>query len=86
MQEDTIKILVNKQLEPHKKTFDEVWNKPQWFLNYKTTKEEQSEFMDWGVNFLMENNKVSRKLAEIEISWFILSWGLTLNNTEKEKV
>ena len=86
MEEKTLNALINKQLEPHGKTHDQVANNPTWFLNYTTTKEEQSKFMDWAVDYLMENNKLSRKLAETEVSWFILSWGLTIEKTEKERV
>lgn len=86
MEENTLKILIEKQLEPHGMTYDDISNNATWFLNFNTTKKEQSAFMDWAVDYLMENNKYSRKLAETEVSWFILSWGFPIKQSEKEKV
>ena len=52
-------------------------------MRYTTTKKEQSNFCDWAVEFLMEKLKMSKKLAEIEVSWFILTHGLKLNKEEE---
>ena len=83
MEEQTLVKLINKQLKPHNKTYAEVEKNTNWFMEYTTTKEEQTIFCDWGVKFLMENLKMSKKLAEIEISWFILTHGLTINKEEE---
>ena len=85
MEKETLENLVNRQLKPFKKEYNDVKDQPNWFMKYTTTKEEQNKFMDWGVEFLMEKKQISRKLAEIEISWFILNWGLTLEKTEESE-
>ena len=86
--EDTIRIdLINEQLKPHKKTYYDVQHITNWFMKIHTTKHEQTLFMEWAVEYLIKNLKISRKLAEVEVSWFILQWGLTLySEKEKEEV
>lgn len=71
--------LVNKQLLPHGKTYEDVKKDPQFYLRYKTTTEAEKEFMTWGVQLLREELKLSKKMAEQEMSWFVLQWGLTTN-------
>ena len=85
MEQEVLVQLINKQLKPHNKTYVDVENTSNWFMRYTTSKEEQSNFMNWGVDFLMENLRISRKLAEIEISWFVLTHGLKIQSEEKIK-
>jgi hypothetical protein len=37
------------------------------------------------VNYLVEKLNISKKLAEVEVSWFILEWGLVLNKSEQKE-
>lgn len=69
--------LVNKQLEPHGVTYNEVKDDPNWYMNYKTTRDIEREFMDWGSQLMQDELGLTDQLAEKEISWFILQWGLT---------
>lgn len=69
--------LINKQLEPFNKTYDDVANEPNWYMNYKTTEEDQKIFMDYCAKKIKSELGLSDKLAEMEASWFILQWGLT---------
>ena len=69
--------LVNKQLEPHGVTYNDVKEDPNWYMNYKTSRETEREFMDWGSQLMQEELGLTQVLAEKEISWFILQWGLT---------
>jgi len=69
--------LVNKQLEPHGVTYDDVKSDPNWYMNYQTTTEQEGEFINWGVDMIQESLGMNRKMAEQEMSWFILQWGLT---------
>lgn len=83
MEQQVLVELINEQLKPHNKTYEDVENVTNWFMRYTTTKQEQDKFMNWAVSFLMENLRISKKLAEIEVSWFILTHGLQLNKTEE---
>jgi hypothetical protein len=71
--------LVNKQLEPHGKCYEDVANDPDWYMHFKTTREKEDQFINWGVKLLREKLKLNKKAAELEMSWFILQWGLTTN-------
>ena len=44
--------LVNKQLEPHGKVYEDVVNDPEWYMRYKTTKKAETSFIKWGVNLI----------------------------------
>ena len=46
--------LVNKQLEPHGVTYNDVKEDPNWYMNYKTSRETEREFMDWGSQLMQE--------------------------------
>jgi hypothetical protein len=74
--------LINKQLEPFGKTYDDVVNIPNWYMNYKTTPEEQKKFTDYCANRISKELGLTKKMAEMEASWFILQWGLTTSATE----
>ena len=73
--------LVNKQLEPFNVTYDDVKSDVNWYMKYQVTKEEEDEFINYGVNLIREKFKTSKKAAEKDMSWFILQWGLTTKDT-----
>lgn len=80
-QKEVFVQLVNKQLEPHGKCYEDVSNDPDWYMRYKTTREAETQFIDWGVKLLREKLRLNKKMAEAEMSWFILQWGLTTNQS-----
>ena len=73
--------LINLQLEPHGKTYEDVKKDPNWYMNYSTTRENESTFMSVGTKIIKEKLRMSKKLAEMEMSWFILQWGLTTKDS-----
>jgi hypothetical protein len=73
--------LVNKQLEPFGVTYSDVSNDPDWYMRYRVTKEQEDLFIKWGIDLIREKLKLNKKMAEQEMSWFILQWGLTTNHT-----
>jgi len=76
-QEQVFVQLVNKQLMPFGKTFQDVKSDPQWYLRYTTSPDAEVEFMNWGVSLLMEELNLDQKQAEQEMSWFVVQWGLS---------
>ena len=46
--------------------------------------QEEKAFQEEGVKILREKLRMSKKLAEQEMSWFILQWGLTTNNFKED--
>jgi O-glycosyl hydrolase len=69
--------LINKQLEPHGVTYEEVKNDPQWYMNYSTDEGSEKEFIEYCIQRIREVLKVNKSIAEKEAQWFILQWGLT---------
>lgn len=77
--------LVNKQLEPFGKTYEDVKNNPDWYMEYRTTEVAEREFIDWGTKLIIEKLKLTKKMASMEMSWFILQWGLTTSVSDSIK-
>ena len=73
--------LINLQLEPHGKKYEDVVNEADWYMQYNTTREKEQEFIKKAVQILKTKLRMSNSVAEKEINWFILQWGLTTNNT-----
>jgi hypothetical protein len=73
--------LVNKQLEPHGKVYEDVLSDPEWYMRYKTTRKAEDSFIKWGTDLIKKDLKLSKTMAEREMSWFILQWGLTTNQS-----
>jgi hypothetical protein len=69
--------LINKQLEPHSVTYEDVKGDPQWYMNYKTDESTEKEFIEYCIKRIQEVLKVNKSIAEKEAQWFILQWGLT---------
>lgn len=73
--------LINKQLEPHGVTYEDVKNDPQWYMNYSTDETTEKEFIEYCIQRIRKVLKVNKSLAEKEAQWFILQWGLTTVQT-----
>jgi len=78
--------LVNKQLEPHGVSYEDVKDDPTWYMNYKINREDERKFIDWGSQLIQTELGLTQVLAEKEISWFILQWGLTSSEPYEEGV
>lgn len=77
--------LVNKQLEPFNITHADVNNDPDWYMHYRTTKEQEESFIKWGTDLIRKKLKLTKAMATQEMSWFILQWGLTTNQSDLVK-
>ena len=85
--------LVNLQLKPHNTKYSDVVSDPDWYMKYPTTREKENEFILRGVELLKNKLKMTKAIAEKEMMWFVLQWGLTTNGDDslsemptKEKV
>lgn len=74
--------LINKQLEPFGKKFDDVIDVPNWYMKYKTTYDKEREFAEYAKKRVMQVLGLNSKMAENEVSWFILQWGLSCDEAE----
>lgn len=76
LQKEGFITLVNKQLEPFNKTYEDVKGDSLWYTKYIVTPEQESNFMNWGSEYLQTKLGLTEKQAEVEMNWFILQWGL----------
>jgi len=71
------KAFINKELEPHGLTYEDILKIPDWFIKYTTTEKESKEWIEWCVKKLRKNG-MSKKQAVKEVQWFDLMYGLRI--------
>ena len=73
-------ILINKMLEKHGKTYEDVKDEPLWYDKYTWTLAEEYEYMNWFVDYIYRNvtPRMSKKQIRREYSFFTLGWGLKI--------
>ena len=65
----------------HNITYNDVKDrKDNWFTDWTMTIAQGEELKKWGVDYLRKNLKMNKILAEKEMSWFNLQWGLKYND------
>ena len=68
----------------HEVTFDDVKDrKDDWYTQWTMTVQQNEEWRQWGINYLRKNLKVNKALAEKEMMWVSLQWGLKFSNWEE---
>jgi hypothetical protein len=64
-------------------TYNDILGKDKWFLEYLMTVEQSEEWKKWGIAYLRKNLKMNKALAEREMMWNNLQWGLKYSNWEE---
>ena len=67
----------------HNVTYEDIVGVDNWFREYTMTVEQGEEFKKWGKKYLMKNLQMRAAMAEKEMMWFNLQWGLTYSNFEE---
>jgi hypothetical protein len=81
--EHVIINLINKMFEiaGHQVTFDDIKDrKDNWFQEWTMTVEQNDQWKAWGKKYLIKNLRINAKLAEREMAWISLQWGLKFSN------
>ena len=74
---DTVlREIINKELEPHNLTVDDVMKSETWYKDLTQTKEQESEWIEWSVELMRKKLRWSKKRAEREMIYVNLMWGL----------
>lgn len=61
----------------HEVTFEDIkGRKDDWFTQWTMTVAQSEEWKAWGIAYLRKNLKMNKKLAEKEMAWFNVQWGL----------
>ena len=82
--EKAVVDLINQMfiIAGHDVTYDDILGVEDWFTKYTMTVEQADEFKKWGKKYLMKELRTYAKMAEREMEWFMLQWGLTYSNWE----
>ena len=81
--EHVIINLINKMFEiaGHPVTFDDIKDrKDNWFQEWTMTIEQNDQWKAWGKKYLIKNLRINAKLADREMAWVSLQWGLKFSN------
>jgi hypothetical protein len=74
--------LFDEQLKYHNVKYEDIKETPPWYMQYSTTKEREKEFIDYCVLRIGKVLKLNKKMALEEAYFFILQWGLPLEESE----
>ena len=81
--EHVIINLINKMFEiaGHPVTFDDIKDrKDNWFQEWTMTIEQNDQWKAWGKKYLIKNLRINAKLADREMAWVSLQWGLKFSD------
>ena len=74
--DDALREIINKELEPHNLTIDDVMKSETWYSDLTMTPEQSDEWVKFGVELLRKKLRLSKKRAEREMVWVNIMWGL----------
>jgi hypothetical protein len=84
--EQAVIDLINQMfiIAGHQVTYDDIKGRQDnWFQEWTMTVEQANEWKAWGVKYLREKLKMNKVLAEREMLWVNLQWGLKYSNWEE---
>jgi hypothetical protein len=83
--EQAVVDLINQMfiIAGHQVTYDDIKDRQDnWYQQWEMTVEQSDEWKQWGIKYLRENLKINKKMAENEMLWFNLQYGLKYSNWE----
>lgn len=84
--EKAVVDLINQMfiIAGHDVTYEDIKDrKDDWYTQWTMTVEQGEEFKEWGKKYLMKELRTRAKLAEKEMLWFNLQWGLKYSNWDE---
>jgi hypothetical protein len=70
----------------HEVTYDDIKDrKDDWYTQWTMSPEQSDEWVNWGVAYLKKNLKMNKKVAETEMAWISLMWGLKFDRNPYEQ-
>ena len=82
----TIEHLIDKMFEiaGHDVTFNDIKErKDDWYTQWTMTMDQSEEWKKYGIEYLRKIFKWNKKLAEKEMLWMNLQWGLKYSDFNK---
>ena len=80
--------LINKMFEiaGHNVTYDDIKGRQDdWYTQWTMSPEQNDEWQNWGVEYLKKKFKWNKKVAQTEMAWISLMWGLKFNRNPHEQ-
>jgi len=84
--EQAVIDLINQMfiIAGHEVTYDDIKDrKDNWFTEWEMTVAQSEEWKAWGVKYIRERFKMNKALAEREMTWINLQWGLKYSDYEQ---
>ena len=75
--------IINKMFEiaGHPVTYEDIKDrKDAWYQEWTMTTEQNKEWQKWGKQYLMKHFRLYAKMAEREMQWTALQWGLKFSD------
>ena len=72
--------IMEEQFKYSDKTFIEAALDNRWRETNTVSQEQHTEWLEWLVEYLMNDKKLDERTAQIEASWIDLKWGLKVND------
>ena len=79
--------LINKMFEiaGHQVTYDDIKDRQDdWYTQWTMSPKQSDEWVNWGVAYLRKNLKFNKKVAQTEMDWVSLMWGLKFDRNPYE--
>lgn len=79
--------ILNKMFEiaGHDVTYEDIkGRKDNWYQQWTMTVEQNNQWKEWGMEYLRKELRFSKKVAEIEMAWISLMWGLKFSDWDKK--
>ena len=75
--------LINKMFEiaGHAVTYEDIKDRrDNWFQQWTMTVEEAEQWKSWGADYLRKNLRLRKPIAERQMMWINVQWGLMYSN------
>jgi len=82
-EEQAIEDLINQMfiIAGHEVTFDDVKDrKDAWYLQWTMTTKQNKELKKWGTDYLRKKFRTTKAIAEHQMEWFCLQYGLKFSD------
>ena len=78
--------LINEmfKIAGHNVTFEDIKGRQDnWYQQWTITVEQNDRWVEWGKSYIKKELRLPKKLAEREMQWFALGYGLKLADFDK---
>jgi len=86
--QQALEDILNKMFEiaGHKVTYEDIKGRQDdWYTQWTMSPEQNDEWQNWGVEYLRKNLKFNKKVAQTEMAWISLMWGLKFDRNPHEQ-